>query len=65
VLDRSTTDPCTELISAKFLRRGYANEGENVRPVRWVVVEEVKSGNWGIGGNPLTTSDAQALVAGK
>jgi 4-oxalocrotonate tautomerase len=40
-------------------------EGENVRPVTWVVVEEVKSGDWGIGGNPLTTKDAQALVAGK
>jgi 4-oxalocrotonate tautomerase len=40
-------------------------EGENVRPVTWVVVEEVKSGDWGIGGNPLTTSDAQALAAGK
>ena len=40
-------------------------EGENVRPVTWVVVEEVKSGDWGIGGNPLTTSDAQALVAGR
>lgn len=40
-------------------------EGENVRPVTWVVIEEVKSGDWGIGGNPLTTSDALALVAGK
>ena len=25
-------------------------EGENMRPVTWVVVEEVKSGHWGIGG---------------
>lgn len=40
-------------------------EGENLRPVTWVVVEEVKSGDWGIGGNPLTTSDVQALTAGK
>ncbi len=39
-------------------------EGENARPVTWVVVEEVKSGNWGIAGNPLTTDDAKALVAG-
>ena len=40
-------------------------EGENMRPVTWVVVEEVKSGEWGVGGNPLTTSDAKALAAGK
>ena len=39
-------------------------EGENMRPVTWVVVEEVKSGDWGIGGNPLSTSDVKALAAG-
>jgi 4-oxalocrotonate tautomerase len=39
-------------------------EGENMRPVTWVVVEEVKSGEWGIGGNPLTTADVKALAAG-
>lgn len=40
-------------------------EGENMRSVTWVVIEEVKSGDWGIGGNPLTTSDVKALAAGK
>ena len=40
-------------------------EGENMRPVTWVVVEEVKSGDWGIGGKPLTTEDVRALAAGK
>jgi 4-oxalocrotonate tautomerase len=40
-------------------------EGENMRPVTWVVIEEVKSGEWGVGGNPLTTSDVQALAAGQ
>jgi 4-oxalocrotonate tautomerase len=39
-------------------------EGENMRPVTWVVVEEVKSGHWAIGGNPLTTADVHALAAG-
>lgn len=38
-------------------------EGENMRAVTWVVVEEVNSGNWGIGGKPLTTADVQALAA--
>ena len=41
-----------------------AIEGENMRQITWVVVEEVKRGDWGIGGQPLTTSDAQALAAG-
>ena len=39
-------------------------EGENMRPVTWVVVEEVHSGDWGIGGNPLSTADVKALAAG-
>jgi 4-oxalocrotonate tautomerase len=39
-------------------------EGENMRQVTWVVVEEVKSGDWGIAGNPLSTADVKALAAG-
>jgi 4-oxalocrotonate tautomerase len=41
-----------------------AIEGENMRPVTVVIVEEVKSGDWGIAGNPLTTADVKALAAG-
>ena len=49
----------------KTLTEAMVNiEGENMRPVTWVVVEEVKSGSWGIGGNPLTTADVHALAAG-
>jgi 4-oxalocrotonate tautomerase len=29
------------------------------------MVEEVESGDWGIAGNPLTTSDVHALAHGK
>jgi 4-oxalocrotonate tautomerase len=39
-------------------------EGENMRQVTWVVVEEVKSGDWAIGGNSLTTDAVKALAAG-
>lgn len=39
-------------------------EGDNMRSVTWCVVEEVKSGDWGIGGRPLTTADVKALAAG-
>ena len=40
-------------------------EGENMRSVTWVVIEEVKSGDWGLGGKPLTTADVKALAAGR
>lgn len=39
-------------------------EGENMRSVTWVIVEDVTSGDWGIGGNPLTTEYVNALAAG-
>lgn len=36
-------------------------EGEALRPVTWVVLEEVGSGDWGMGGNPMTTQKVQQL----
>jgi 4-oxalocrotonate tautomerase len=39
-------------------------EGENMRAVTWCVLEEVSSGDWGIGGNALTTEQVHALAAG-
>lgn len=40
-----------------------AIEGEAMRGVTSVVIEEVRSGDWGIGGNALTTADVQAIQA--
>src|SRR5262245_20666583 len=42
-----------------------AIEGEIVRQVTLVVIDEVKNGDWGIGDNPPTTNDVKALAAGK
>ena len=39
-------------------------EGEAMRGVTWCVVEEVESGDWGIGGKALTTADVHALARG-
>jgi 4-oxalocrotonate tautomerase len=41
-----------------------AIEGENLRQYTWVVVEEVKSGDWGMGGKGITNSDVKSLAAG-
>ncbi len=53
-----------ELI-AKLTNAVLSVYGENVRPVTWVTIEEVKSGAWGIAGEPVTTADVRALQAGK
>ena len=38
-------------------------EGEAMRPVTWVLVEELNSGEWGIGGKGMTTQDVKDLQA--
>jgi 4-oxalocrotonate tautomerase len=40
-------------------------EGENMRPVTLVLIEELRSGDWSIGGKSFTTSDVQALAVGQ
>ncbi len=40
-------------------------EGENMRQVTWVTIDEVESGDWGIGGHALTTADVKDLQAGR
>ncbi|MDB6027168.1 MAG: 4-oxalocrotonate tautomerase [Verrucomicrobiales bacterium] len=39
-------------------------EGENMRPVTLVILEEIKSGDWAVGGRSFTTADVKALAAG-
>jgi 4-oxalocrotonate tautomerase len=40
-------------------------EGEALRPVTWVLVEEIESGDWGIGGQGVTAQYVKDLQAGK
>ena len=40
-------------------------EGESMRPVTWVLIEEVRSGDWGIAGNPMSTADVKRVAAGQ
>jgi 4-oxalocrotonate tautomerase len=39
-----------------------AIEGEKMRSVTWVRVQEVESGQWAIGGTPLTAADVKAMA---
>jgi 4-oxalocrotonate tautomerase len=58
------TDEQKRQIVAELTDAMVAIEGESMRGVTWVVVEEVRSGDWGIGGKPLTTDAVRALAAG-
>lgn len=40
-------------------------EGEHMRGVTWVILDDnVRSGDWGIGGKGLTVEDVKTLAAG-
>lgn len=38
-------------------------EGEVMRGVTWVRIQEIASGEWAIGGKPLSTGDIKAMRA--
>lgn len=40
-------------------------EGENMRGVTWVRVQEFEGGDWAIGGKALHAADVHALAEGK
>ena len=40
-------------------------EGENMRPVTWVRIQEFEGGDWAIGGRALKAADVHALAKGK
>ena len=42
-----------------------ALEGEALRPVTWVRINEFEQGDWGIGGNMLFASDIRDMAVGK
>ena len=52
-------------MAAKLTDAMVAIEGESMRAVTWVVIEEVKSDHWAIGGKPLAVADVRALQAGR
>jgi 4-oxalocrotonate tautomerase len=42
-----------------------AVEGESMRPVTWVRINEFEGGDWAIGGQRLNASDVHAMAKGE
>ncbi len=53
-----------ELI-AKVTEAMVAVEGENMRAVTWVRVQEFESGDWAVGGHLLTSDEVKARAAAR
>lgn len=47
---------------AKVTEAMVAVEGESMRPVTWVRINEFEGGDWAIGGRMLRASDIHALA---
>lgn len=60
IQDVFTPQQKQELIE-KVTEAMIAVEGEQMRPVTWVRIQEFASGDWAIGGKALKASDVQAM----
>ena len=58
-----TPDQKREMI-AKVTDAMVGVEGENLRGVTWVKINEVEGGDWAIGGQVLQAADVRRMAAG-
>jgi 4-oxalocrotonate tautomerase len=65
VIEGVFTKEQKQQIQQKLTDAMVSIEGENMRPVTTVTIEEVRSGDWAIGGKSLTTEAVKAMAAGK
>lgn len=65
VVEGVFTDSQKQEMVQKLTDTMVSIEGEALRGVTTVIIEEVKSGDWGIAGKPVTTEHVQAMVAGE
>ena len=56
-----STDQKAELIR-RVTDAVLAVEGEGLRPVTWVLIEDVPEGQWGVGGAPATAAMLRGMA---
>ena len=61
VIEGVFTDDEKQQMIEKVTDAMVAVEGESIRDKTVVIVEETKSGDWGVGGTPLTTKHVTGL----
>ncbi len=65
VIENVFTDDQKADIIDRVTNAMVAVEGENMRQVTWVRINEVKENDWAIGGQLLNAAAVHALAAGK
>ncbi|MEJ2482237.1 MAG: 4-oxalocrotonate tautomerase family protein [Gemmatimonadota bacterium] len=64
VFEQELTGQQTESLISRITDAVTSVTSEKLRDVTWVIVEEVPSGNWGVGGNALGLDDVKKIMAG-
>jgi len=65
VLKNALTPDQKELLIEKVTTAMVEVEGENIRPVTWVRINEFEGGDWAIGGRRLSANDVRAMAKGR
>jgi 4-oxalocrotonate tautomerase len=65
VIEGVFTDDQKQEMIERVTNAMVAVEGENMRGVTWVRILEVKSGQWALGGQALTTEAVKSMAASK
>ncbi len=63
-LKNSLTPDQKELLIDKITTAVIEVEGENIRPVTWVRINEFEGGDWAIGGQRLSAYDVLRMIRG-
>jgi 4-oxalocrotonate tautomerase len=62
VMDGVFTAPQKRAMIERLTDAMVEIEGESMRHSIWCMVEEISSGDWGVGGQALTADDVKALA---
>ncbi|MBI3967019.1 MAG: 4-oxalocrotonate tautomerase family protein [Chloroflexi bacterium] len=62
VLEGALTETQKQELIANLTQAVVNVYGEGLRPHTWVLVEDVRSGEWGIGGNAITLDLVKQLM---
>ena len=63
VFENELTQDQSDKLIHKITDAVTETTSEKLQEVTWVVIDEVKSGHWGIGGNTLGLNDVKKLMA--
>lgn len=64
VFEQELTSRQTEDLITRITDAVTSVTSEKIREATWVIVNEVPSGNWGIGGKAIGLEEVQKMMAG-